>query len=846
MTTTADAAPTGLAPHEHVWAPKPNGDTARPDAGERLAILLAGVLEMPQVDPDANFFDDLGADSMLLAQFCARVRKQPDLPKISMKDVYANPTLRSLSTALALGEGARPHTEPATPPRRGPSTVAAAAPAPVRRPGAVAHFLCGTAQLIFLLGGVFLVATATVVGYQWVESGSGIVQGYLHLVAFLAAGVLGSLAVPLAAKWLLIGRWTPREFPAWGLTYFRFWVAKTVLQRNPIVTLMVGSPLYPLYLRALGARIGPGVAIFSRQVALCPDLFSVGAGTVVRERVIAQCYRAHDGMIQTGPVTLGRNVVVGEASVLDIDAVIGDDGQLGHASSLHRGQQVPAGQSWHGSPATECTVEYRLVPDIACSSRRRAGYATAQVLGLLLITGPLALGFLTVTSIAALWLSRLPLTRQADLSEAAFYGQALLCATVLILGPLLVGLVVVLTVPALLNRFVRPGQVHPLYGVQYALHRSISRLTNLKLYALLFGDSSAVVYYLQGIGYYLAPVVQTGTNFGVSVAHGNPFLVSVGTNTVVADGLMALNAEISSTSIRLGHVQVGARNFLGNNIPYPARGRTGDDCLLGTKVQIPIEGPVHEGVGLLGSPAFVIPRTVARDARLAVTDPDELKAGVAGKNRHNAVTFLCKLLSLCGAGFLLLLCAEAAAGSHDIIGPASFGLAAIVLVLVALGWGLLMHRAVAHMVGRFPNGCSVYDRAFWRHERYWKLSTATGALLVGTPMRPWFWRAMGARIGRRVLDDGFGLLEKSFATIGDQATLNAFGQMQTHSQEDGAFKSDHSRLGNRVTTGVGAFIHYGVTIEDGAVIAPDSFVMKGEEVPAHAYWGGNPAREVGA
>jgi hypothetical protein len=35
-----------------------------------------------------------------------------------------------------------------------------------------------------------------------------------------------------------------------------------------------------------------------------------------------------------------------------------------------------------------------------------------------------------------------------------------------------------------------------------------------------------------------------------------------------------------------------------------------------------------------------------------------------------------------------------------------------------------------------------------------------------------------------------------------------------------------------------------VTIGDGAVLAPDSFLMKGEEVPPHTRWGGNPAREM--
>jgi hypothetical protein len=44
--------------------------------------------------------------------------------------------------------------------------------------------------------------------------------------------------------------------------------------------------------------------------------------------------------------------------------------------------------------------------------------------------------------------------------------------------------------------------------------------------------------------------------------------------------------------------------------------------------------------------------------------------------------------------------------------------------------------------------------------------------------------------------------------------------------------------------GVAAFVHYGVTVGDGAVIDADAFLMKGEEVEPAARWVGNPAREV--
>ena len=64
--------------------------------------------------------------------------------------------------------------------------------------------------------------------------------------------------------------------------------------------------------------------------------------------------------------------------------------------------------------------------------------------------------------------------------------------------------------------------------------------------------------------------------------------------------------------------------------------------------------------------------------------------------------------------------------------------------------------------------------------------------------------------------------------------------------EDGAFKSDHIVIGARCTIGTNAFVHYGITMADGAVLEADSFLMKGEEVATGTTWRGNPARQVGA
>src|SRR2546422_9671083 len=77
------------------------GIAATTGAESIFAEVLADVLHVDRVSVDSHFFDELGADSLVMAHFCARVRKRGNLPSVSMKDVYAYPTVRTLAAALA-------------------------------------------------------------------------------------------------------------------------------------------------------------------------------------------------------------------------------------------------------------------------------------------------------------------------------------------------------------------------------------------------------------------------------------------------------------------------------------------------------------------------------------------------------------------------------------------------------------------------------------------------------------------------------------------------------------------------------------------------------------------------
>src|SRR5207248_1364274 len=79
-------------------------------------------------------------------------------------------------------------------------------------------------------------------------------------------------------------------------------------------------------------------------------------------------------------------------------------------------------------------------------------------------------------------------------------------------------------VSRVLNAFIKPDTVYPLYGFHDAAHRAIARIGNLKFFTYLFGDSAYIVHFLQWLGYRLSPVLQTGVNFGTEVRHANPSL----------------------------------------------------------------------------------------------------------------------------------------------------------------------------------------------------------------------------------------------------------------------------------------------------------------------------------
>jgi non-ribosomal peptide synthetase-like protein len=413
-------------------------------------------------------------------------------------------------------------------------------------------------------------------------------------------------------------------------------------------------------------------------------------------------------------------------------------------------------------------------------------------------------------------------------------------------GAVSLGLAAVYVIPRLCMMALRPGITYPNFGLHYLLQSIIQFVSNSQFFCLLFGDSSFIVRYMRFIGWNLNTVYQTGSNMGNSQRHDNPFLCNIGNRTMISDWLSMINMHMSATSFRLAESKIGDKNYLGNSIWYPPNGRTGTNVLIGTKTMIPIDGPVHENVGLLGSPAFEIPREVSCDRKMNTSlDERTRRARLHRKTLYNLKTALFFLASRWLVMFFSLVIAQDVFANFDRFGIFALFTGIWALAATYIAFFIFLERASLGFKRLQPHLASIYDPYFWWHERHWKLSTPPiPNIFAGTPFRGILLRAVGMKVGAKLFDCSQAISEPSLTEIGEYANLNEGCVLMAHSLEEGIFKSDYIRLDHGCSVGPGAFVHYGVSTGEHVVLDADSFLMKGEILDSHTGWCGNPAKMI--
>jgi non-ribosomal peptide synthetase-like protein len=162
------------------------------------------------------------------------------------------------------------------------------------------------------------------------------------------------------------------------------------------------------------------------------------------------------------------------------------------------------------------------------------------------------------------------------------------------------------------------------------------------------------------------------------------------------------------------------------------------------------------------------------------------------------------------------------------------------LLVLALKWGLLGRvRPGEHAL--WSCWCSRWD---FLYMAWGRLARPFLARFEGTLLLAWYLRAMGMRIGRRVvLGGGFAqVVDPDMIQIDDDATVHAL--FQAHTFEDRMLKIDRVRIRARSNVGCGAVLFYGVDVGEDACVAPQSVIMKRERLRRGGYYEGCPSQPV--
>ena len=523
-----------------------------------------------------DLFEDLGGHSLKAARLVSATRKVPGLEGISIEDVYAAPTIRSLAVRLG-----------------GTITVAATELEPFHVTPAWQRRLCATAQTIALLP-IF-----TVAGLQWFFpylAYTWLTERVDRVPALLLSGasfmVIPPLAmlVSVAIKWLVIGRYCAGDYPLWGLYYFRWWFVRRFSE--VIATpYLAGTPMIRGYYRLLGARIGKR-AFIGRMPIDAADLVDIGDDAIVSDYAMLATSAVERGLLRLGTATVGRGAFLGSMSVMGRNASLGEGAALEDLSAIPADSHVPARETWSGSPARR--IDRPPHPDRApqLPLLRRAlvgtGLIVAATLLPLVAILPIAPGLLTMVELD--W-------------RTEGYAYLLLSPVLAVTYVILMCTLTVLAKRLILGR-VAPGRysMNSWFYVRYWFVQQINDLA-LRLLHPIYAT-------LYVVPWYRALGVKVGRRAEISTAAAIvPDLVEIGPESFIADAVLFGAARVEPGALYLDRTRIGRRTFIGNSALLPTGADIGDETLIGVLSKPPEHGEAADRPGStwFGSPPISLP-----------------------------------------------------------------------------------------------------------------------------------------------------------------------------------------------------------------------------------------------
>ena len=171
---------------------------------------------------------------------------------------------------------------------------------------------------------------------------------FLYMTFCLSAGLF-----VVGLKWLVVGRHRPRTAPLWSPFVWRTELVTSTYENLAVPLLLEplrGTPYLNVYLRLMGCRIGRRVFTDTTDITE-HDLVTVGDDAALNENAGLQTHLFEDRVMKVAPLEIGDRATVGSLAIVLYDSVIEADAMLGDLSVLMKGETLPAGTSWEGSPA---------------------------------------------------------------------------------------------------------------------------------------------------------------------------------------------------------------------------------------------------------------------------------------------------------------------------------------------------------------------------------------------------------------------------------------------------------------------------------------------------------------
>jgi non-ribosomal peptide synthetase-like protein len=801
-----------------------------PPADEHEAALRAILEELlpgRDLSPSADFFSDLGGHSLLAARLVTRLRRHARYASIGVQHVYRGRKLSSIAEAM---RGLAAAAGPASPPRRHE-------PAPLSR-----RLICGMAQaccLPFLILLQMVQWLSPFFAYHWLTGDPD------DSVALAIVAALGTYLLVLAASFplgvvlrrLLVGRLRPGNYPLWGVTYFRWWLGVR-LSEIPASHLIAGTPLKSWHLRMQGAKVGRYSTINSVTVAV-PELLSIGEGVCLGTFVNIENARVSGGRLIIGRVSIAEAASVDSYAVLENDTHIGVGGKLGGQSALSEGKSIPAGEVWSGAPARRVSVAVKTPPParlgVMLSLLRTLGFMLGAALVAVLFYIPVFPSFVLIDAVDSRWLDVFENFEQWWMAFPVFFLLALPAAASLLL--ITVGLAGLLRL--CLPR-PRTGR-YAIEGREYFWKWQLSAVLDASL-QVLHGLYASVF-----VGSWLRLMgTKIGRDAEVSTAEGIvPGLLELGDESFIADGVMLGDEGQQDGWMTLSRTRIGSRTFIGNGAYVPDGADFPDDVLLGVQSAAPANQQLSPGQTWMGSPPMLLP---ARET-IAAQDPAlTFRPSLARRLARafiEALRIVVPLAFVIAAGYVIVFETMPLMEEDDWSGFC------LLLALAGVLYGLVSFAFVLAakwlLVGRYrPRLAPMWTPFVWVSEAVTTLheSLAVPAMLNmlrGTPLLPWAFRLLGARVGSGVWMNTTDLTEFDCVSIGDEAELNDHSGPQTHLFEDRIMRVGVVRLGARCTIGVRATVLYDASVGDDAQLGPLTLVAKGEHIPERTRWEGTPS-----